>query len=318
MEVTQIDELQEKVGLFENNEGIIFKSIQNSPIYELLKDFLPTADMNMYHQYGNRYLLPRYDRDVKKDNYASTEQAILYALMSEEYNLRTLINTLNLEYDPLDNYVINEQIITTTTISDKFVKGEEQDKMSYSEIKTSNNGGSISTYGEQKESSSINTTYGTQINGTTKTMDRGAQSESGTNVLNKSPYNQNNYTPRNQETSSLNKETYQDVDTINENIGEKTDTVSTSKKIEGRTDSNTNNNTHTQSPYSITDNKGERTDTNDRQGDENKIRKLSGRYGYTTTQALIESERNLAIMNISDVIIKIVLRTICSNVLYMI
>ena len=47
-----------------------------------------------------------------------------------------------------------------------------------------------------------------------------------------------------------------------------------------------------------------------------KSRDLTGRYGFITTQSMVEAERNLANLNITNYISTIVVSTICEGVLY--
>lgn len=318
MEVTTIEELQEKSGLLDTNKtGIIYRAVAQSDLQELLSKYIETADNHMYYSYGNHVLLRKYEHAYIMDNLNYIESAIYYALKSEEYNLKTLIDTTELDYDPLDNYVINETIVTSTTISDKFIKGTQQDKRSISEIKTTGNNSDTKQYGAINETGSNETTYGQVNDNTTQTTNYGERTENSTNTLTKSPYNDAQYHPKERTTVNDVKNAVTDSVNTLEQIDQHTDKVSTSKLTQARTDSNTGSNSTTQAPYNITDAKGERTDTNNRNGGENKKRNVKGRYGYTTTQSLIDAERKLADLNIAERIIQIVLRTICNNVLYM-
>lgn len=319
MKVTKINELQEKAGLLDTNKtGIIYRSIAQSDMEELLSRYIEVADNHMYYKYGERILLRKYDHAYVMDNLNYIESAIYYALKSEEYNLKTLIDTTELEYDPLDNYVINETIVTSTTISDKHIHGAQQDKRSISEIKTTGSNSDTKQYGAINETGSNETTYGQVNDNTTQTTDYGERIENSTNTLTKSPYNDDQYHPKERTTTNDVKNAVKDSVNTLEQIDQHTDKVSTSKLTQARTDSNSGSNNTTQAPYDITDAKGERTDTNDKNGDENKERNVHGRYGYTTTQSLIDAERNLANLNIAEKIIEIVLRTICNGVMYMI
>ena len=100
-------------------------------------------------------------------------------------------------------------------------------------------------------------------------------------------------------------------------MSEHIDKVSTSKLTQARTDSDTGSTSKTQSAYSIKNTLGDRTDETDRNNNEDKQRHVHGRYGYTTTQALIQAARDIANLSIVEEIIKIVLRTITLNVLFL-
>lgn len=319
MEVTTIEELQEKVGLFEPNNplGIIYQSIEYTEMYDLLKDYLVSADFHMYYKYGNRILMRKYDHAFVLNNIGRIKQAILYALVADEYRLKTLIATTKIEYNPIDNYDITETIVTTATISANIIKGSQSNKKSISEIKTTDGGTNTIQHGQQKQTGSETNNYGEQTNTKTETTDWGDKNTTTNNTLTVSPYNIDQYKPKEKNDGAEKIQAYTDINTTDETIGKRTDTISTSKTSNQYTDSETKNNTRTQTPYDISDTIGERTDKNDRNDDINRERHAKGRYGYTTTQSLIEAERKIADLSIVEEIIKIVLSTICNNVLYM-
>lgn len=318
MQVTTIEELQEKIGLLEENNplGIVYQSIEYTALYDMLKNYLVTVDFQLYYKYGNRVLSRKYDHAFVMENYKYIKDAVYYALLSEEYRLKTLIDTTTLEYNPLDNYDITETIVTTTTISDKIIKGAQENEKSISQIKTSNDKSDTINTGAITETGNNTTEYGEQKNVNGQVLDYGQQSENGTNIETKSPYNDDMYHPRLQNTTQNTKTGYQDTVDIDETIGTHTDKVSTSKTTNARTDTTHTTNTRTQSPYTETDRIGERNDSNDRKSNEDKQRNVHGRHGYTTTQSLIQAERDISNISIVEEIIKIVLNTISTRLLW--
>lgn len=344
MEVTTIEELQEKMGLFNENNplGIIYQSVEYTALYDMLKDYLITADFQLYYKYGNRILLRKYEHAFIMENYDRIKQAVTYALLTESYRLKTLITTTLLEYNPIDNYAISETIITTTTIASNTIKGTQTNDRNVGEkintienSKTTNigdyseTGTNNTTQGQQQNTTTSSTTYGEQINDTDTTTNYGERKETGTTTMTKSPYNASDYKPREQSSTNNTKNavtdvvqtaetigTHTDTNTNTENLGQKIDTVSTSKQIDARTDKETVKNTNTQNPYNITDTIGERKDSNNRNDNIDKQRDAHGRYGYTTTQTLIQAERDISNLSIVEEIIKIILKTICNSVLY--
>lgn len=292
MLITTIEELQEDVGLLkpDNPLGIVYQAVEYSAMYDLLKDYLVTVDFQLYYKYSNRYLLNKYHTAFLKQNYDKIKQAILYALLSEEYRLKTLIETTTLEYDPLESYDITETIVTTATISANIVKGQQQNKRDTSQIVTKDEGGNSMEYGEHVTIGKDTTDYG--------------ENKTVTNQTDKvSPYNNDTYKPAEQHDGTSTNQAHKDE-------------VSTSKTSQTHKDVGTDNNTRTQEAFSVTDNLGQRKDKNDRNDDINKNRRAHGRYGYVATQALIKAERELADLSIVEEICKIVLRTICSAVTF--
>ena len=73
------------------------------------------------------------------------------------------------------------------------------------------------------------------------------------------------------------------------------------------TDAKTDTQTTTRSP---------KTDIVTDSSNDKKTHELTGRYGFITTQSMIEAERNLANLNITRYISTIVVSTICEGVLY--
>lgn len=319
MEVATIDELQEKAGLFETNKtGIIYRAVAQSDIEELLKDYIETSDNHMYYKYGDRILLRKYEHAYIMDNLNFIESAIYYALKAEEYRLKTLINSTNLEYNPINNYDITETIVTTATISANAVKGTQTNKKDVSQIKTTDEGGNSMKYGTSTVTGSDTTTYGEQSLTGQDTTEYGNKTTSNNNTNTVSPYNIDNYKPNEHNEGSETVQQHTDTFNTSRTDAEHKDVVSTSKTTQEHTDTGTTNNTRTQSPHTETDTLGERTDTNNRNDDINKERHASGMYGYTTAQTLIEAERGIADLSIVEEIIKIVLKTICNSLAYMI
>lgn len=344
MEIVTIDELQEAVGLLDANKekGIIYNAVYETSLYELLEKYIDIADNRMYYAYGERRLSRKFEQAYILENYSFIGRAIYYALMSNEYRLKTLIATTELEYNPIDNYVIHESIITSATISASNIKGEQENSHNVGKITITDSGtvdtdfGSIketnhteTDYGAISETSSENTTYGKTTSNGTQSTDYGARSETGSDTQTKSVYNDTGYKPLEKHDTTNNKEEVTDTVTENNIINEHEDKVSTSKNIteHGDTSDNTRNiNQHTdvkttdmtktQDAYETNDSIGQREDTENRKDDINKQRDVNGRYGHTSTQALIKEERDIADISIVEEIIKIVLGAITLNVVF--
>ena len=116
--------LQERAGLIETDKGIVTQAINDTDLEILLSPFANTVDYQLFFSYANRLILGKYSRDNEL-NLPLLRKSIYHALKSNEYNLRTLIDTTNLEYDPIDNYEINETINTTNKGTDNTKYGEQ-------------------------------------------------------------------------------------------------------------------------------------------------------------------------------------------------
>lgn len=406
-----LEQVQESVGLLETDSGIVAQSVFNTDLEELLSPFVETVDYQLYFNYANRILIGKY----AKENVINTsliKKSIYHALKGNEYNLRTLIETINIDYDPISNYEIHETITSTnegkdvlnygatsqtstTSISSFSVEtvdnwGEDINTKTVgmgekSYIETTNHGTITKTtahdttqttgaqenikmdditYGKTSETSSKNTMLGATEENRTLTQNKGERGTNAGEDIKVSAYNATDYKPSSQtttnqtqtavtdtdtekttntehtniESGTLTKDGHTDNHSITESLGERADktTGSDTETIDGYidtvnfkqnpyddTDTSTrnprsDNHTRTENPHSrTTQNDGkERTDTKDSNNTENRNRDLKGRYGFTTIQSMIEGERNLANLNISERIISIVIHQICEGVLY--
>lgn len=125
--IMNLEELQEKVGLLENDQGVVYLSLFNTDLYDLLSPYIETVDYRLYFDFANRIVIGKYEKAVSTSKLSLVKKAIYYALKGEEYNLRTLINTTKLDYNPLENYELHETIVTTTSLSANMKFGEMQE-----------------------------------------------------------------------------------------------------------------------------------------------------------------------------------------------
>lgn len=89
--------LQNALGYSVNTTGLVKQSIALSTQLDFLQPYATYADDLLVLNYPN-YL-------IKKNVLVDTVKLyVCNALLSEKYNLQTLINTLNLEYNPIENY----------------------------------------------------------------------------------------------------------------------------------------------------------------------------------------------------------------------
>lgn len=116
--------LQEAAGLLENDKGIVTQAINDTDLENLLRPFVNTVDYQLLFNYANRLIIGKYSRNNAL-NLELIKKSIYHALKSNEYNLQTLIDTLNLEYNPIDNYEINETIETSNSGTDSTTYGKQ-------------------------------------------------------------------------------------------------------------------------------------------------------------------------------------------------
>ena len=299
-----ICDLQDKIGIINNNHGIVYEAVQGTPLADLISDYIELADNDLYFNHTNRLLLNRYSENLDVDNLTLVKKAVYYSLASNEYNLKTLINSANLEYNPLENYSIHELTI-------------REEKMN----STRNYGESISTttqeLGKEKV---IDTTeddgmkeittskIGSQSDSTTKNI--GARSQSTNNENTVSPYNSAEYVPNSKNVGSVSDQATTDTESVTKGARDDSSTTQTDPHTVTQTtetDAKTDKETKVRSP---------RQDTISDTNKDTKSHDLTGRYGFITTQSMVEAERNLANLNITNYISTIVVSTICEGVLY--
>lgn len=227
-----------------NEGGMIAKGIDkyNITLLTPYKNALDDMFMMLYSSFKLNVFYTDYKEQIP--------DYIAIYLQSEEYNLKTLIGTLNLEYNPIENYNMVEH------------------------------GTSLDIHNNDKRVTNGSNTIGERTTSGTSTT--GKQHSSGTNTDALAPMN--NTTFYNQEQNS-----------INTNVDERQDSVSTSTEAATDTFTNTTNATE---------------DSIDHAHDLTR----TGNVGVTTSQQMIESERNLANINIVQIICRKIANLICEGV----
>lgn len=235
--------LQTVMGYSVNTTGLIKQSVALNAQLDFLQEYATLADDLSVLNYGD-YLVRK---NINPDN---VKLYIANMLMSEKYNLKTLIDTLDLEYNPIENYNMVEH-------------GTDHKTLEYAE----RNSNTELDYAQQK--------------GETKL-------ESGNKVVNEdvahsvAPYNNSTLTKTSEDNTETTAQSYTDITT---------QTVSAHKDNTSRTDS-----AHTDEDTLVHD------------------LTRAGNIGVTTTQQMIEAQRNLANVNVSKKIVELVVGTICKGV----
>lgn len=213
--------LQTILGYSINTTGLVKQSIALNAQLDFLQDYATCADDLLVLNYGQFVVR----KNITPDN---VKLYVANMLMGEKYNLQTLIDTLDLQYNPIENYRMVEEGADNRTLD----------------------------YAQRKSDTDINSS---------------AKKSTGQNKHSVIPYD-----------STALYQTEQD-DITNEQNAYKDST--------SRTDS-----AHT-----------------DKDNLSHKLTR-SGNIGVTTSQQMIESERQLANLNIAEIIAKLVIKTICKGV----
>lgn len=152
------------------------------------------------------------------------------------------------------------------------------------------------------DTTTTNTTVGEHNDTHNSTTTNGTRSDRDTNVYGKR-------LDTNKGTNTETTEGYLDTKTTKINPYEDHDITTTNAR--------TNTSESTERPHSDTTKEsiGERNNKENTDSGENRERETRGRYGFTTTQALIDAQRKLANLNIVDIIVNIILRDLTTGVL---
>lgn len=230
------------------DNGFVEQSIEKleDGFKETLMPYANMTDISLLFDYSERTIRPPFlQADVPTD--FQKEIFLTYVanvLNSNKYNLETLIGTLNLDYDPIENYRMTEK--------------EKYDN-SYN-------------YGAQK--SETDNEYGEVVNDTKINHGLNSVKEE------KAPYDTSDYFSNTKTTQ----EAFED--------GEKTTTNQHKDKVINNVNEYSN------------DDEGKRELTR------------SGNIGVTTSQQMIQSQRDLANINIVEYIAKLIVDNVCEGTVY--
>lgn len=333
-----IQQAQSEVGFIKNREnGIIEQAVQQSEIADLLMPFSRKADFRLTFSLGYRELLTTFYEDdiIYSDNIIT---ALSIAIDSQAYNLQTILETMNLEYNPIQNIDIGEQIVTTTTVSANKIYDNVSISKNISEISRDTN--DTINSGKQKEnvSETITDEKGVYTETNTETQNlgiiekaittlttQGAQVNSGSNTLTHAAYNTANYSPKDKTSTQDNIGERIDQENVTDQTNPIKNTITEDKTVPLHTDTITKNNTinrdsvtdtkqstFTQNPYTEDTKTAERNDKEDEKRNDNKDRNIKGLQGKSA-QELILIQRQLADIDIVGLLCQITIDTICSG-----
>lgn len=100
--------------------GLIRRSTSGVDEFNYLSDYIDNADTLMYTNFGGRYLAgQKYAPKDFTDAKEYYENIVATILSSEEYRLKTYIESVSQEYNPISNYDMTETEIIGRTQSSK-------------------------------------------------------------------------------------------------------------------------------------------------------------------------------------------------------
>lgn len=256
--------------------------------YAPLNDTTFQTTLRDYISFNHGDLEIRYRlEDYVLENPSIIQNIIVNLYNANKYKYKTLYNTTLLKYEPLQNYDRTEEVKDSTE-------------------RTGNND---TTFGSRTDTSTTNNTtnIGSQDNtntnkevteiGTIKTITESATSKKGSEVNEKevAPYDSETYYNQEKDTLSYNNRTDENNSTTTTNSRTDTRTDNTTDKIGARTDRNESSTSNTY---------GSHTDASSKNENETYTHKshMYGNIGVTTSQQMLESEREVAYFNFVSIV----------------
>lgn len=289
-----LEKLQDHVGLLDTNKGVVHLSLYSTDLYELLSKYIESVDYNIYYNHSHRILLEKYHNKVHEGNMTYLYKAIYYALKAQQYNLAKLIESTEIDYEPLDSYALEETIHTTGSIArnmkfdtvtnlttSSFSAFDVETKTDYGDLvqtkeidqgeKLTTNTrnfdvikettGTDETFTKGTETHTHTNVYGEQTNNTESSVDYGAVTDNTTETTNIGARSDSTNTE--QKNSPYNTDTYvpyANTDQTN-NSEAATDTKTTEKTVTGRMDTTTGNEVKASHEDNLTEHITDRIDT---------------------------------------------------------
>ncbi len=216
-----IETLENELGYVVNTTGMIKQSIALNSVLDFLTPYVAFADDLLMLNYSDFKIR----KNITADN---VKQYLASVFLSEQYNLKTIVGTLDFKYNPIENYRMEEK----STDKRELINAE---RISTNKI----NSALKSTISDIKHSVA--------------------------------PFNSSTLTNTEGDINTTTSQPYEDNNTLTENAHTDNDNL-----------------THELTRY--------------------------GNIGVTTSQQMIESERALANINVSSMLVKLVVKNICKGV----
>lgn len=304
-----IYDAQDAVGFVKNREnGIIEQAVEACALSERLSKYSRDADFSLLFQFGFRNLLSTFVDCPTGINTDNMIVALTALINSNAYNLETLLDTLDLEYEPLNTISVKELTVTTSTLSahqmlDKISTSKNVGQDKTNETITDGKGAYSETYNDTENLGKVERAVGTVTT-------LGARNNSNTDTETKAVYNTDNYNPYLKHSVS---ETLGAQDN-SENVTDQTNPVSNtsngSKNVTAHTDNITRETTtQPRTDKTVTD---ARNNENDETKNGNTEKTKTG-YENVLPQDTIEKQRALANVNITKCLVQMALETFASG-----
>ena len=293
----------------EDNEVPFFNSIDYAPFND--SNFIDMLNEWCKFNHGSLQIRPLIE-DALKTDADVIRKRVTNLINVRKYNYSKLYNTTLLEYNPIENYSMTEEGTDTTTAS-----GTKTDDLgAYSDTTSGTDTTTITDSKTEKigayEDSSASTTENDIARQTTNTNNVTTDTGSETHERKVAPFDSDTYAEQ-----ELNTDTFKDRRNVTEtetNVSPHTDTTTT----RGTTTSGARENSYTTSTtdalqHGMTRDISSRSNsyTDESRGTTTHKFTRSGNIGVTTSQQMLESERNIAMFNFIGIVAHDIVKSIC-------
>lgn len=310
---TTVSQLQQWLGNTQSGEaysGIFDYTFRNNPQFDYIDKYIDTVDGILDLNNGDLSLLSKFNmfEPIIKDGEVIEEDREVYmrlsrylkiAIRAHEYELTKLIDTLDLQYNPIYNveeHIVEKYIGDGTSKNDTNVnqtdvnKGNENTKTAYDTLTENTN----TTINEHND-----TTTGTVNDNFGRTA--GQYTTSG----NVAPFDSDVFHSNTQDINNHNEDARTDSHTTNSNIKYGEQSQKDTHTVNAHTDTATHTVDFTNTKNGITNQQGVTTTSY------SKAVNRAGNVGVMSTQNMIQQERNIARFSIVEEICKIFIINFC-------
>ena len=293
----------------EDNEVPFFNSIDYAPFND--SNFVDMLNDWCKFNHGSLQIRPLIE-DALKTDADVIRKRVTNLINVSKYKYSKLYNTTLLEYDPIENYSMTEEGTDTTSAS-----GTKTDDLgAYSDTTSGTDTTTITDSKTEKigayEDASASTTENDIARLTTNTNNATTDTGSETHERKVTPFDSDTYAEQ-----ELNTDTFKDrrnVTTTETNVSPHTDTTTT----RGTTTSGARENSYTTSTtdalqHGMAHNISSRSNLykDESRGTTTHKFTRSGNIGVTTSQQMLESERNIAMFNFIGIVAHDIVKSIC-------
>lgn len=293
----------------EDNEVLFFNTIDYAPFND--SNFVDMLNQWCYFNHGSLQIRPLIE-DALKTDADVIRKRVTNLINVRKYQYSKLYNTTLLEYNPIENYSMTEEGTDTTSAS-----GTKTDDLgAYSDTTSGTDTTTITDSKTEKIGAYVDTNNETTTNDiaklTTNTSNVVTDTGSETHERKVAPFDSDTYSEQ-----ELNTDTYKDRRNVTDTettTSPHTDNISKRVNAEcGARENSYTTSTTDSLQHGMAHNVSSRSNsyTDESSGTTTHKFKRAGNIGVTTSQQMLESERNIAMFNFIGIVAHDIVKSIC-------